>query len=75
MAQMIIHDWHPTKSYSEEVLRYVRPGTNVRQRARAEWEGFWMMRLPPLVFCAQIEGARVLEVRWENHGLIPGLTG
>jgi hypothetical protein len=49
--------------------------TDVLQGARAERQGFWVVSLPVLVLGAEVEGTRVLEVRWEDNGLVAGFAG
>lgn len=49
-------------------------GTDVGQRAGAKGQRFRVMSLPPLVFSAKVEGAGVLQVWRQNHGLVTGLS-
>ena len=53
---------------------YLKRRTDVCQGAGAEWKRLWVVCLPPLVFRAQVEGTRVLEVRRENDGLVAGFA-
>jgi hypothetical protein len=48
--------------------------TNICKSTGAKRQRLWMMRLPVLVFGAEVEGARVLEVRWQNNRLVTRLT-
>jgi hypothetical protein len=47
---------------------------DVGQRAGAERQRLWVVRLPSLVFAAEVERARVLEVRWQDDRLVTGLA-
>jgi hypothetical protein len=49
-------------------------GTDVGERARTERKALWVVRLPPLVLCSQVECTRVLQVWWEHNGLIARLA-
>lgn len=49
--------------------------TDVGQRAGPKGQRLRVMRLPSLVFGAQVEGARVLQIRRQDDGLVAGLTG
>lgn len=49
-------------------------GADVGERAGAERQRLGVVSLPSLIFGAQIEGARVLEVRGEDDRLVSGLT-
>ena len=53
----------------------LKSGTDVGQGAGAKGEGFGVVSLPSLVLGTQVEGARVLQVRGEDDGLVASLTG
>jgi hypothetical protein len=53
----------------------LKGGTDVGQGAGAERQRLGVVSLPSLVLGAQVEGARVLQVRRENDGLVASLTG
>lgn len=50
-------------------------GTDVGQGTGAERQRLGVVSLPSLVFGAQVEGARVLQVGGKDDGLIASLTG
>lgn len=50
-------------------------GTDVGQGAGAEGQRFGVVSLPSLVLGTQVEGARVLQVRGKDDGLVASLTG
>lgn len=50
-------------------------GADVGQGGGTEGQRFGVVLLPSLVFGAEVEGARVLEVGGEHDGLVPGFSG
>lgn len=50
-------------------------GTDVGEHGWPEWQGFGVVLLPSLVLGAEVECAGVLEVWWQDDGLVAGLTG
>lgn len=52
----------------------LKSGTDVGEHRWAEWEGLRVVLLPSLVLGAEIESTGVLEVWWQDNGLVAGLA-
>ena len=49
--------------------------TDVSQRRRAKGQRLGVVLLPSLILGTQIEGAGVLEIWWQHHGLVTSFPG
>lgn len=48
---------------------------DVSQRGGSEGQRFGVVLLPSLVLGAEVEGTRMLEIRWKYNGLVAGFSG
>lgn len=69
MKRQIVLDWGARLNWFD-----LESGTNVGEHRGAKGKALGVMLLPSLIFCSEIECARVLQVRGEDDGFVAGFS-